>query len=119
VSYYSALARRDWKAACQTRAEREELARSGRSCERVFKNLSKAVNARVGAGRLFAEAEIRDVRVTGDVARVEVVYPGPPERGTGLTAVRENGQWLLEHLLGMPPRTRSRGRSRINGDRHA
>jgi hypothetical protein len=105
-SYYTALAKRDWKAACETRAEREELARGGRSCEQVFRNLLKAVNARVGAGQVFAGAEIRDVRVTGDVARVDVVYPGPPEYGTGLAAYRENGQWFLEHLLGMPPRDR-------------
>jgi hypothetical protein len=103
-SYYTALAKHDWKAACETRAEREELARSGQSCEQVFKNLSQAVKARVGAGQVFADAEIRDVRVTGDVARVEVVYPGPPEYGTGLAAYRENGRWRLEHLLGMPPR---------------
>lgn len=60
--------------------------------------------ARAGAGRVFAEAKVRDVRVTGDVARADVVYPGKPERGTGLTAVRENGGWFLEHLLGLPPR---------------
>jgi hypothetical protein len=103
-SYYTALAERDWKAACETRAEREELDRSGGSCERVFENIGKAVEARIGAGQGFAEAEIRDVRVTGDVAHVEVVYPGRQEYGTGLTAVRENGRWFLEHLLGTPPR---------------
>jgi hypothetical protein len=102
-SYYTALARRDWKAACETRApaERDSLARSGRPCERVFKMI---IEAQVGVRRPFADAVIRDVHVTGDVARVDVVYVGRPEYGSGLAAVRENGQWFLEHGLGFAPR---------------
>jgi hypothetical protein len=108
-SYYTALAKRDWKAVCETRAptERDEAAESGRSCERTFEIIT---SARTGAGRVFAEAEVRDVRVTSDLARVEVVYPGRPERGAGLTAVRENGRWFLKHLLGWPPRLPVRAR---------
>jgi hypothetical protein len=104
-SYYAALAERDWKAACETRApaERDGLVRGGRSCERFFKMI---IEAMVGAGRVFTEAEIRDVRVTGDMAQVDVVFPGQAEReyGTGLAAYRENGQWFLQHLMGFPPR---------------
>jgi hypothetical protein len=101
-SYYTALAKRDWKAVCETRAptERDGVTRSGRSCERT---LEIVIKPRYGGHQVFAEAEIRDVRVTGDVARADVVYPGQPERGTELTAVRENGRWFLKHLLGLPP----------------
>ena len=102
-SYYTALAKHDWKAACETRApaERDELARSGRSCERALEDI---VEGRPGADRFFAEVEIGDVRVTADLARADVVHPRQQEPMTGLTAVRENSQWFLRHALGLPPR---------------
>jgi hypothetical protein len=102
-SYYTALAKHDWKAACETRAptERDPLARSGRSCEQAFEDSFKG---RPGADQFFAEVEIGDVRVTGDRARADVVHPRQQEPMTGLAAVRENGQWFLKHLLGLEPR---------------
>jgi hypothetical protein len=102
-SYYTALAEHDWKAACETRAptERDELARGGRSCERALEDIFKG---RPGADRFFAAVEIGDVRVTGDLARAEVVHPSQQEPMTELAAVRENSQWFLKHALGLPPR---------------
>jgi hypothetical protein len=103
-SYYAALAERDWKAVCETRApvEREGIAQGGGSCERTFE---MAVKGRDGANRFFNEVEIGAVRVTGDDrARIDVVHPRQNEPMTGLLAVREDGQWFLEGMLGMPPR---------------
>jgi hypothetical protein len=108
-SYYAALAKHDWKAACETRAptERDELARGGRSCERALKDI---MEGRPGADRFFAEVEIGDVRVTSDLARAEVVHPSQQEPMTELAAVRENGQWFLKHMLGLQPRDPSASR---------
>jgi hypothetical protein len=62
------------------------------------------IKGRLGADRFFAEVEIGDVRVTGDLARADVVHPKQQEPMTGLAAVRENSRWFLEHLVGLEPR---------------
>jgi hypothetical protein len=96
-SYVTALAKHDWKAVCETRAptERDEFARTGGSCERVFRIIIKA---RPGADQVFARAEIGGVRVKGDVAGADVVQPGQQQPATTLAAVRENSQWFLKDL---------------------
>lgn len=96
TAYFTALANDDWKAVCRTRApaERDELARTGGSCERAF----KIIMARPGVDQIFAEAEIGDVRVKGDVAGADVVQPGQQQPATTLAAVRENSQWFLKDL---------------------
>ena len=66
--YLNAVSERDWEAACETRStrEREEFARLGGSCERMYEALFKDKPV-----DLFEGAEAKDVRIEGDIASVD------------------------------------------------
>lgn len=94
-SYLNAVATRNWKAACATRAAAEvrELAKTGGSCESVF----AALLGKQPVG-VFKGAKAGAVRIKGDVAGIDVDRKGQAGKAITLAAVRENGGWKLKDL---------------------
>jgi hypothetical protein len=95
VEYVRSLVAEDWKAVCATRTEKErrELAKLAGTCESgmraAFADRPVDVFEGVRAG---------DVRIRGDVAAVDLVQPGQKDPAITVSAVRENGRWLLENV---------------------
>jgi len=94
-SYLNAVANRNWKAVCATRAPSEvaKFARVGGSCEKVF-----AALLRKQPVALLKGARPGAVRIKGDVAGIDIDRKGQAGKAITLAAVRENGDWKLKDL---------------------
>ena len=93
--YLDAVADKNWKAVCATRAaaERAELAKAAGSCEKAFAALlGKQPVA------LFAGAKAASVRIKGDLAGVDISPTGQKKQFLALAAVREDGGWKLKDV---------------------
>ena len=94
-AYLNAVATKNWKAACATRAASEirQLAKTGGSCEKVFAALLGKQPVAV-----FKSARAGAVRIKGDVAGIDVDRKGQAGKAITLAAVRENGGWKLKDM---------------------
>jgi hypothetical protein len=94
-SYLDAVARKDWKAVCATRASGEvkELAKAGGSCEKTFAALLGKQPV-----ELFKNAKAGAVRIKGDLAGVDVTQKGQTAKFITLAAVREGDGWKLKDV---------------------
>lgn len=95
LAYLSAIASSDWRTICLTRipSERQEMARMGGSCEKGFMAVLE--------GRpvsLFGTLEVRDVRIGGELASVDLAQPGQTELAMTMVARKTQAGWLLEDL---------------------
>jgi hypothetical protein len=56
------------------------------------------VKSQPAAPEVFANARVRDVRIRGDVAGVDLVQPGQTEAAATLAAVKRDGKWYLQDM---------------------
>jgi hypothetical protein len=94
-AYLKAVAAKDFKAVCATRAESEveELAKTGGSCEKVFAALLGKQPVSV-----FRTARAGKVRIKGDLAGIDVTQKGQTAKFITLAAVREGEGWKLKDV---------------------
>ena len=94
-AYLKAVANRNWKAVCATRAAAEvkELAKTGGSCEKVFAALLGKQPVSV-----FRTAHAGKVRIKGDLAGIDVTQKGQTATFITLAAVREGDGWKLKDV---------------------